>query len=134
MAGFQKVVLIVALVIFSISILFIAAMIANNNSKKKWPPETATCPPYFEVVDITDQTTGKVTGKKCEQLKNSTGDAIPIAYPTDVSGVACNEYPSGTVTLSSKTNKDKCDWATKCNIVWDGITQKNRSCDKASTV
>ena len=132
MAGFQKVVLIIALVIFSISILFIAAMIANNNSKKKWPPETASCPPYFEVVDVKKD--GKIVGKRCEQLKNSTGDAIPIAYPNDASGVACNVYPSGTETLSSKTNKQKCDWATKCNIVWDGITQKNRSCDKASSV
>jgi len=115
--GFQKVVLIIALVIFSFSLLFIAAMISKNNSKKKWPPETATCPPFFEVRENSGQI-------QCKQINEER-------YTEN----KCKMFPSGiTESLTDKSNSEKCTWANSCGIVWDGITQKNGSCDEASDV
>jgi hypothetical protein len=104
--GFQKTVLIVALVILTICIIFISTVISKNESKKLWPPETGTCPPYY-IVSTDD------SGVSCKRDPN--GPKIG-----EISG-SCDK-----LNLSQGTNfisdKSKCEWSNTCKIQWDGIS------------
>ena len=67
--GFQKTVLIVALVILTICIIFISTVISKNESKKQWPPETGTCPPYY-IVSTDD------SGVSCKRDPNAPKKSV----------------------------------------------------------
>lgn len=104
--GFQKTVLILALVILTITVIFIATVISKNESKKKWPPEVGTCPPYY----IVSTENGEL---KCKR--------DPNAPRIGESATSCNilNLKQGNTVISDKA---KCDWANNCKIQWDGIS------------
>ena len=112
--GFQKTVLIVALVILTICIIFISTVISKNESKKQWPPEIGTCPPYYVV-------STENGGVSCER--------DPNAPTIGENNGNCNRLnlKEGTNFISDKT---KCEWSNTCKIQWDGISSpdcNNRS-------
>ena len=104
--GFQKTVLIIALVILTIAIIFISTVISKNESNKKWPPEVGTCPPYY----VVSTENGEV---KCKRDPNAPriGEAVG----------SCNmlNLKQGDTIIS---DKQKCEWANSCKIQWDGIS------------
>ena len=109
--GFQKTVLIVALVILTLAVIVMATVISNNESKKKWPPEIATCPPYYKAQ-------GDATTKSISCVRTD-------GYPTiGNGGTNCKEYEMTDSNDASKfiSDKKKCEWAKGCGIQWDGIT------------
>ena len=103
--GFQKTVLIIALVILTIAIIFISTVISKNEANKVWPPEVGTCPPYY-IVSTED-------GVKCKRDPNS-----PRIGEDNQS---CNmlNLKDGNNFISDKA---KCEWANSCKIQWDGIS------------
>tara|TARA_B100000674_G_scaffold394557_1_gene338906 strand:+ start:725 stop:1111 length:387 start_codon:yes stop_codon:yes gene_type:complete len=124
--GFQKTVLIVALVILTICIIFVATVISKNESNKKWPPEVATCPPYYFV-------------------KNTPAGEGPLG----VNGMTiCERDPNApkigednnmckrlVITQGGKafgSDRSKCNWANNCKIQWDGISSPD--CGKRSNL
>tara|TARA_Y100001970_G_C14253363_1_gene873398 strand:+ start:5916 stop:6278 length:363 start_codon:yes stop_codon:yes gene_type:complete len=104
--GFQKTVLIIALVILTIAIIFIATIISKNESNKIWPPETGTCPPYYTVSTENNEV-------KCKRDPN----APRIGESVD----SCNmlNLKQGETMISDKA---KCEWSNACKIQWDGIS------------
>ena len=126
--GFQKTVLIVALVILTLSIIVMATIISKNESDKKWPPEISTCPPYYSTVR--DPQTNIL------QCKLDVDD--PNAPKADPIGtIDQSKYPNCTDTVKKIldlqttagntiiSEKQRCEWANKCGIVWDGISHKD---------
>ena len=105
--GFQKTVLIVALVILTICIIFIATVISKNESNKKWPPEVGTCPPYY----ITKNIDG---GTVCER--------DPNAPRIGENSANCNKISLSMGGKPTISDKQKCEWANTCKIQWDGIS------------
>jgi hypothetical protein len=101
--GFQKTVLIIALVILTFSIIFIATVISKNEANKQWPPETATCPPYYIVT------------------KDNTCERDPNAPKIGTTNSQCDTFNLKS-SSGIKSDRDKCLWANECKIHWDGVS------------
>lgn len=108
MEGFQKFVLITAIIILIITLVVIGVALSKNYSSVPWPPVLPECPDYWILdgsgsnavcVNVKDLGTCKSLGNK-HQTMNFNSSAF-----TGSQG-ACNKY----------------NWATKCNVTWDGIT------------
>jgi len=109
--GFQKIVLIIALVILTGCIIFIASMISSNEANKKWPPEVGTCPPYYE--SKVDETGDLI----CDYIREGPASI-------DINSI-CKSFPIGSETKGTPCKK--CCWAKNCGIQWDGVSG---NCDK----
>lgn len=108
--NFQKIVLIIAIVILIVSLVFIGMQIKKSNSKQEWPPLVPQCPDYWMAVSSGNC---KPTGKApmTEDIKNSF-----TCNPTDGINFTTDDYAGA----NGACNKRK--WATGCNAAWEGIT------------
>ena len=106
--NFQKIVLIIAICLLIVALVIISYMMRKNALSVKWPPTTAECPDYWILdgsgsnatcVNVKDLGTCKSVGNQHQTMNFNTS-----AF-TGSQG-ACNKY----------------NWATKCNVTWDGIT------------
>tara|TARA_X000001036_G_C20665428_1_gene800557 strand:+ start:1344 stop:1703 length:360 start_codon:yes stop_codon:yes gene_type:complete len=109
LGGFQKTVLIVALVILILCLSLIAIMLVVQSKNSDWPPYSSTCPDYWNLESIP----GSDDGEKCvNQYKLGK---------TSVSG--CNVLiPDASIFKGSDGECNKYSYAKKCQITWDGIT------------
>lgn len=92
--SFQKTVLIIALIVFSVMLFFIALAMKGLKKSQKFPPEIAECPDYW----VRD-------GNKCVPTSINKGSADSKA--------SCASYDG---------SKDKVVWSGECGVEWDGIT------------
>ena len=108
MEGFQKFVLITAIIILIITLVVIGIALSKNAQNVAWPPVLPECPDYWILdgsgsnavcVNVKDLGTCKSVGNKHQNMNFNT------SVFTGSQG-ACNKY----------------NWATKCNVTWDGIT------------
>jgi len=109
MEGFQKMVLIAAIVILIIALVIIGIALSYAKANEAWPPIVPECPDYWVIDGSGNNTTctnvkdlgvcPAQSGQKHQimnfQSSSFTGDSGP-----------CNKYT----------------WAKKCEISWDGIT------------
>ena len=107
MDTFQKIVLFSAIIILIITLIFIGTTLSYSKDQE-WPPMVPECPDYWMIdgsgnnatcINIKDLGTCKSLGNKHQTMNFNTS-----AF-TGSQG-ACNKY----------------NWATKCNVTWDGIT------------
>lgn len=120
--GFQKTVLILALVILSISIIVLSVFISRKDDDKIWPPESSTCPPYY---DISYNINGNVF---CEDNFGIQDDASTI----DISAVVINGEPGNNckkfyvenVAGVRMNSEQKCSFVEKCKVNWEGWCEK----------
>tara|TARA_B110000444_G_scaffold222081_1_gene223806 strand:+ start:723 stop:1091 length:369 start_codon:yes stop_codon:yes gene_type:complete len=116
--GFQKTVLIIALVVLSISIIVLSIFISKKDDEKTWPPESSTCPPYYDI-------SKNVLGTLCNNsFDMGTKD-------TDISGVEISGHPNKCGNFYVKSNSgvimnttQKCDFVKKCKVNWEGWCEK----------
>ena len=108
MEGFQKIVLITAIIILIITLVVIGVTLSKG-SGADWPPVVPQCPDYWVIdgsgnnakcVNVKDLGTCKSDGSSKHQTMNFNSSQF-----TGSQG-ACNKY----------------NWATNCNVTWDGIT------------
>lgn len=110
MATFQKITMIVALVILIICLIFIGISLYRSKYDSQFPPVVADCPDYW--LDMSEG-----DGKICKNVKNLG---------------TCNQT---TMDFSSSfwTGNDglcrKYQWAKQCNLTWDGVTNATDPCD-----
>jgi len=96
MQGFQRTVLIVAAVMLVICLVVLATLIKNAVEQVDWPPQTATCPDYW--------------------LESGQG----VCNPQQTMNVGTSSGPLNTQQIV--TPQQRCDWAKKNNVIWDGYT------------
>lgn len=101
MNGFQKTVLIVAIVILTIALIFIGFALGYAQDDK-WPPMIPGCPDYWEIDGSGNNTT-------CTNTLNLG---------------TCNTVMNFQNAPYTGSNGDcaKYTWANKCGVTWDGIT------------
>jgi hypothetical protein len=110
MGGFQKIVLMIAVVILIISLLVIGISLMYSK-KLSWPPNVSSCPDWW-VVD------GSGNGQKCINVKD-LGTCKPQGGEKHLS-MDFNVGPFSSTNSNSTCNK--YTWANRCNVSWDGIT------------
>lgn len=119
---FQKVVMVVALILLVICLILIGIALYRHRFKEKYPPVVGTCPDYWE--DVSKPKDRGVTCKNTLGLgsnqgasgcpgKGGTQEFSSIGYWHGKSGI-CN----------------KAKWAKSCGLTWDGVTNSTASCDK----
>ena len=108
MEGFQKTVLIIAVIVLIITLVVMGIVLASS-SKGNWPPLVPVCPDWW----IAD---GSGNNSTCINVKD----------------LGSCSAESGEKHLNMNFNKPiftgdngtcaKYQWADKCNVSWDGIT------------
>jgi len=114
MVNFQKITIIIATVILIIFLLMIGISLYKNKDSSQYPPVVADCPDYW--LDMSDGTSSKCINKQglgssvCSDTMNFSG-----GFWTGDNGM-CR----------------KNQWAKKCDLTWDGVTNKTGVCDTSS--
>lgn len=103
MANFQRIVLIIALVLLVVFAIILTYVLYQTNTNQQWPPYIPNCPDYW--VSTMDGSSNVI----CNYNKKN---------PFNVG--SCKNVVDKNV--SGLTSCDKYNWATGCDIVWDGIT------------
>jgi hypothetical protein len=99
--SFQTTTLSISIVIFLFFLAIIGIMLVRNKNDFKYPPETGTCPDYWELLKTGECSNKQNLGKMdCDKIKNFNTDEFK----------------------GSKGPLKKCQWAQQCNLTWDGIT------------
>lgn len=111
---FQKIIIIIGIVVTIISIILISMAYHTLNKRRNHPPDIATCPDYYQLESIKGE---KVT---CKFDKANVIGTNKDEFGEDYSnGVSNFSYDKGELIINPGTLKKK---ALLNNIVWDGIT------------
>ena len=112
MNGFQKIVLIAAIIILIIALIFIG-MALSYSQDKHWPPIVPQCPDYWEA-------DGSGNNSTCTNVKN-------LGTCNSVMNFNSAPYTGASGTCA------KYNWANNCGVTWDGITYGvNNPCQTTS--
>lgn len=114
MATFQTITMTVAIVLLVICLLFIGVALYNNKYNMQFPPVIADCPDYWLDISQGDET-------KCFN-KMSLGSSS-CSKTMNFSG----PFWKGIDGLCRKSQ-----WARKCHLTWDGITNNLDACSNIS--
>lgn len=103
MEGFQKFVLLAAIIILIITLVIIGFALRKAKREESWPPMVPECPDYWRL----DETGSTPTCFNQMNLGNCSDRRMNFNTPnfTGAQGM-CNKYT----------------WATRCGVSWDGIT------------
>lgn len=111
--NFQRSVLILATAILIGILAFIGFSMRKSTSNEVYPPVVAECPDYWEAEPLN----GDPTKPLCKNVKNLGSDncAKSMNFNTD-------EF-TGEGGFCGKQQ-----WAKKCGLTWDGVTNSTRKC------
>lgn len=117
----QKMVLILAIIAFIISIGTVAILLWKSKSTQKWPPETAKCPDRMEH--------DSVNNKCIDKYNLFTGS--PYEWAPDAAGNACNNFNSIN-GMASNAKPAAYDASAFVNVVdgyvpWEGVIDGQKS-------
>ncbi len=104
---FNRIVIVIAISLFLFMLVLIGYLVHKSKYELKWPPVIPDCPDYWELEDGTCVPNQKNTNVgTCNERKYR--DFVRKHSESELRG------PSGI--------RKKAEWANKCGIVWDGIT------------
>ena len=105
---FQKIVVIIAIICLIGALTFIGYAMYNKQHDVQFPPVSSQCPDYWTAKD-----------NKCYNPKDlgscAHGEGKSVDFNTDF----------------FKGHRGKCrkaNWAKRCGVSWDGITNSNQKC------
>ena len=107
MGGFQKLTLIIAIIILFVALIVIAFSL-HNSKIVNWPPVVSNCPDYW-LSDVSGNNITCINVKDLGTCKAKSGDLhLSMNF---------NNAPF----TGSNGNCAKYTWANNCNIAWDGV-------------
>lgn len=115
--GFQKTVLMVALVILSITIIVLSIFISRKDDEKIWPPESSTCPPYY---DISYNNNGTFCKDAFGIHNGSTIDISAVFIDDGVNKNTCENFYVESTSGKKMNSEQKCSFVEKCKVNWEG--------------
>ena len=113
MVSFEIGTIIIAVVILLLCFMVIAFSLNKVKNDIQYPPVVSDCPDYW--LDMSDG-----SGNKCVNKHEDLGNSV-CATTMDFS----ESFWSGDIGLCRKKQ-----WAKKCNLTWDGVTNNNKACNK----
>jgi len=108
--AFQKIVVIIAILSLIGALIFIGYAMYNKQHNVQFPPVSSQCPDYWKAKD-----------NKCYNVKDlgscANGKGKSENFNTD--------FFKGHRGICRKAN-----WAKRCGVSWDGITNTNLKCNQ----
>ena len=113
MNSFQITVLLISTIILIVILAVIGVSLKNGKMNRNFPPVIGECPDYWENIEDKDKK------HYCLNKKN-------------LGVTSCSKKMDFNVYPYTGTNGDceKKNWANKCNLTWDGITNNETVCSK----
>jgi len=108
MEGFQKIVLIGAIIVLIITLVIIGVTLGNAKNKN-WPPHVPECPDYWMIDGSGNNTT-------CTNMKD-----LGTCHPVTGNKHLVMNFNTSPFTGSNEMCA-KYNWAKKCHVSWDGVT------------
>jgi hypothetical protein len=108
MEGFQKIVLIIAIIVLIITLLFVGLALGGN-SGETWPPLEPTCPDWW-IADGSGNNTTCINVKDLGVCSAQSGEKHQ------------NMNFNSPMFTGDNGTCSKYTWANKCKVSWDGIT------------
>ena len=128
MTPFNKIVLTIATVVLIISLVVVVFLVIASNENEKFPPLIPDCPDYWDL-NINFNDNDHTKSISCIN-RSTVNTPAPSNSKHDKS---CASYDVLTGNITAEDNlTHKCNWATKCNVVWDGVTNNPAACQKQS--
>lgn len=114
--NFNKTVLMISIIILIILLAIIGLVMFYSEKNSIFPPVVSECPDYWNVTKENNQTMCenilKINPKSVSQT-DSCNKVNPINFKgPDDEDTLCNKYK----------------WSKNCNVLWDGVTNNNKSC------
>lgn len=103
--NFQRIVLIIAIILLIVSLVFIGYALYNSRFQKKFPPVLSECPDFWVAKN-----------DKCENPENLGNCTGPMDF-------------NSSKFKGKNGNCEKSKWARGCNVSWTGITDNAEVCD-----
>ena len=119
LSDFHKSILIIATLSLIAGLVIIGFLLYKSIYEESYPPIISECPDYWDV--SYNNTTGSVNCVNTIQINNGSGTSNCMSYPT-------SEFQTNGDSLEEVLCK-KYEWAKKCNIVWDGVTNNSKPCN-----
>jgi len=113
LGGFQKTVLLVAIGILSISLFGIAVLLMKEKRKKVFPNEIPECPDYYQTLD-----SGCSLLLPFNKVSTKSEDPGGCANPGKI-------FRTQAKYTGANGRKEKCKWAKRCGLAWDGVSNQN---------
>ena len=107
MASFQKIVLIIAVVLLIITLVIIGVALGQAQTDESWPPLVGDCPDYW--LDLSGN------GAKCVNKQSLGTCNIPTK------GNPNSMDFTGAGFTGDNGDCAKYNWARGCGVTWDGI-------------
>ncbi len=114
-SSFQETVVVIALILLVICLIVIGISLYNNKYQGIYPPVASQCPDYY--TDASES--------------GSTICKSPDLYLGNTSASTCTGDVDFSDSIYTGSNGDcaKQNWANKCGLTWDGITNNNQACN-----
>lgn len=109
--SFQRIILIIAVVLLVITLIMFAIALNNQKEDDKYPPVQSQCPDYWDVEKQKEGDTMCINSQKLGSSNCQTKMDFEKSPFVGTHG-ACN----------------KKKWAKTCGITWDGITNASGLC------
>ena len=106
--SFQKIIITIAIIILIILLVIIGITLSKASDSEIWPPIVGACPDYW--VDLSGN------GEACYNSHSLGRCNIPSNGEKATMNFNQAPFNSETGTCS------KYNWATGCQVTWDGIT------------
>tara|TARA_B110000305_G_scaffold61519_1_gene68253 strand:- start:303 stop:656 length:354 start_codon:yes stop_codon:yes gene_type:complete len=116
MTKFQRSVIGIASSILIITLVLVGITLYHSKKNQDWPPVVSDCPDYWITRDSNDE-----DGAVCYNANN-------------LGSASCNKKMdfSKQAWQGSTGTCRKSQWAKKCKLTWDGITNNGSVCDTDS--
>ena len=115
------IVLVVLFLLIFITIWAIRTFGQSEVAVKRFPPWLAPCPDYW--VHTTDGRCQRLFDQKNgpDKCDRATAGSVKLSYD-----VSTPDATNHSVDFQGKSLVDKCRWANKCKVFWEGVS--NRPC------
>jgi hypothetical protein len=134
MDSFQIIVLSIAIIVLILILTVIGIGLKNMKNNIVYPPIANMCPDYWQVAadKVSCTIPMSATDTNSGTIYDSTGSIPFSATPGNPSYIPGYNVTNSTINFSDagwsagKTSTcNQKDWATKYNIVWDGVSNYN---------
>tara|TARA_B100000925_G_scaffold67112_1_gene45973 strand:+ start:742 stop:1080 length:339 start_codon:yes stop_codon:yes gene_type:complete len=106
MASFQKITIGIAVILLIMCLIFIGYSLYNSKYNTAYPPVAADCPDYWLDKEGDCVNVKELGSDSCKRNKNFN-----------------TSFWTGDEGLCRKKQ-----WARKCNLTWDGVTNNQNAC------